>query len=262
MQEKVYVSDRQVIRVQGSDAASYLHKMTSNDVLNLSVNSGQYNAILDRKGMVVSFFFLFRESVDSFVLILSPILKEKTEQHLQKMKFIQKVTVSDASSEMKVVFYFSENQSIFPEPQVVEFPFPQSMNMQSSMTDEEFELMRIRAGFPEYGVDLDESHILLEISHPKAFVRGKGCYPGQEVIERIATYGKGRTPKSLCQLTAEGDVKFSKTELFDTSGEKVGHVTSSAYDPVQKKTFVLASLNHKHIEAKTITLHQNHWCVQ
>ncbi len=248
------------ILVQGPDAASYLHKMTSNEVLKLALGEGIYNALLDRKGMLLSLFSMIRLTPDQFRLITPPLLTKKTFDLLTKMKFIQKLEIEEESSKYGLLFLMGPGaQDLIkapPEGSVIwkedTFGFPvwnllapretitrflqQLPSFVIPLSRETIKIVRLSAGFPEYGVDINESNLLLEIKTPEAYRRQKGCYPGQEVVERILTYGKGRTPKTLCALRIQGKEEISpQTQIFSSSGEVAGIVTSSIYHPLKKK---------------------------
>ncbi len=258
------------IRISGPDAPAFLHRMTSNEVLKRPVGEGFYNAILDRKGMVRSLFYMIRSAEAEFLLITPPQLREKTCKILTMMKLAEKVTVEDQSADRRLVMlvgpgsekdqkvpgtFWSWTENTFGVPVVnLSGPVEEMERWKREVTatplsPEAIKLLQIKAGFPEYGVDIDESHILLEARLPYTYQRQKGCYPGQEVVERILTYGKGRTPKSLCRLTAEGEQTIApKTEIFSNPGEKAGHITSELFDPLENKTFLLAYLDHKFVD--------------
>lgn len=91
--------------------------------------------------------------------------------------------------------------------------------------------LRVEAGFPQFGVDMDNGTIPVEAGLVDvAFDHDKGCYTGQEVIVRIRH--RGRVNWHLRALRF-GDVAVRPgAELFDTGGEKVrGRVTSVADSP-------------------------------
>lgn len=261
------------ILVQGPDAAAYLHKMTSNEVLSLAPHEGIYNALLDRKGMILSLFSMIRLGPDRFRIITPPVLTKKTFDLLTKMKFIQKLTIEDESSKYGLFFLigpeaqkliktppaeavmWKENTFKLPVwnlsvPRETMTPLLQKLHPSVvSLSRETIKMMRLSVGFPEYGIDIDESNLLLEIKTPRAYRRQKGCYPGQEVVERILTYGKGRTPKTLTPLLIQGKEEIHpQTQIFSHSGEIAGTITSSLYHPLEKKTYLLASLQHKFVE--------------
>lgn len=87
---------------------------------------------------------------------------------------------------------------------------------------------RIEAGWPKYGVDMDESNLAPETGLEKSAISyNKGCYIGQEVIARIRTYGQ--VAKSLRGFWLPENLETSPqpgAELF-FNGKKVGYLTSS-----------------------------------
>ena len=53
-----------------------------------------------------------------------------------------------------------------------------------------FETARIEAGIPRFGVDMDETNLPLECGiESRAVSYSKGCYIGQEVINRVHSFG-------------------------------------------------------------------------
>ncbi|MEJ2204353.1 MAG: glycine cleavage T C-terminal barrel domain-containing protein [Gemmatimonadota bacterium] len=92
--------------------------------------------------------------------------------------------------------------------------------------------LRVEAGRPAFGVDMDEATIPVEAGiHERAIDHGKGCYTGQEVIVRIRD--RGHVNRHLRQLHL-GDVPTPPrgTELFVPGEDKpVGVVTSAVESP-------------------------------
>lgn len=60
---------------------------------------------------------------------------------------------------------------------------------QSLKTEDDFEDLRVSAMLPKVGVELNPESSLLEAGLPEAVSSQKGCYPGQEVVERIRALG-------------------------------------------------------------------------
>ena len=93
---------------------------------------------------------------------------------------------------------------------------------------EVWETLRVEAGFPRFGVDMDEKTIPVEAGLvDRAFDHEKGCYTGQEVIVRIRHRGRVnwrlRWLRFGCATVAPGD------RLFMRGAEKAcGRVTSAA----------------------------------
>jgi len=103
------------------------------------------------------------------------------------------------------------------------------------------ETLRIEAGLPHYGLDMDESILPIEAGlQSEAISYTKGCYPGQEVMARIKTYG--HVNKQLTGLTLEGDVLPNQGDEIFQETKKVGTVTSAVKSPHLEKIIVMAYL--------------------
>ena len=63
--------------------------------------------------------------------------------------------------------------------------------------------LRIEAGVPWVGVDIDETTLVMETGRTAAISFTKGCYLGQEVVERIAA--RGHVNRQLAGVIIEGD---------------------------------------------------------
>ena len=100
--------------------------------------------------------------------------------------------------------------------------------------------LRLEAGIPKVGPDLNERIVPPEANlEGKAFSLTKGCYPGQEVVARMDTYGavKRRLVGLLIDST-ENQLPAPGAKLF--SGEReVGWVSSAAYSPILGKPVAL-----------------------
>ena len=102
------------------------------------------------------------------------------------------------------------------------------------------ETARIEAGFPRLGPDINE-HIVPPEANLEgiAFSLSKGCYPGQEVVARMDTYGSVK--RRLVGLVIEGtknDLPEGGAKLFSGTRE-VGWVSSSTFSPLLQKPIAL-----------------------
>jgi len=103
------------------------------------------------------------------------------------------------------------------------------------------ETLRIEAGIPKLGPDLNEQIVPPEANlEGKAFSLTKGCYPGQEVVARMDTYGSvKRRLVGLVIDSSEGYVPASGTKIFSGDRE-VGWISSAVHSPTLNKTIALA----------------------
>jgi folate-binding protein YgfZ len=89
------------------------------------------------------------------------------------------------------------------------------------------ETVRVLEGTPRYGVDLGERDLPQETSQTRALHFAKGCYLGQEIVERIRS--RGAVHRRLAQFTLHAEPAALPLELT-ASGETavVGRITSTA----------------------------------
>jgi len=91
-----------------------------------------------------------------------------------------------------------------------------------------FETARIEAGIPRFGADMDGTNIPLECGiESRAIVYNKGCYIGQEVINRI--HSVGHVTRELRGLWLADDLKSlpARGNKLFFNGKEIGHVTSA-----------------------------------
>jgi folate-binding protein YgfZ len=96
-----------------------------------------------------------------------------------------------------------------------------------------FETARIEAGIPRFGADMDETNIPLECSiESRAVTYNKGCYIGQEVINRIHSVGHvNKELRALRLATNLGEPLPAKGDKLFHAGKEVGYVTSAVKSP-------------------------------
>lgn len=96
------------------------------------------------------------------------------------------------------------------------------------------EAFRIAEGIPAYGADIVERDLAQETSQMRALHFSKGCYLGQEIVERIRS--RGNVHRHLRQLELDGPMPTAGTELnISLSGEAAkpaGQLTSVAELPL------------------------------
>lgn len=104
-----------------------------------------------------------------------------------------------------------------------------------------FEILRIEAGVPRYGIDMDETVALPETGlEAMAASNTKGCYPGQEVVARTATYGG--LQRKLCGLVFDKAALPKSGDKVMKDKEEIGWVTSACHSPTLLKGIALAYL--------------------
>jgi folate-binding protein YgfZ len=114
------------------------------------------------------------------------------------------------------------------------------------------EAIRIEAGVPLFGRDMDEETIPLEAGiEQRAISFTKGCYVGQEVIVRVLHRGHGRVARRLVRLQLQtSEVPAAATPVV-AGGREVGHVTSAAWSPASESAVALAYVQRDFTEPGT-----------
>ena len=109
-----------------------------------------------------------------------------------------------------------------------------------------FEIARIEAGIPRFGVDMDETNLPPETGiDARAISYTKGCYIGQEVIARVRTYGQ--VAKALRGLRLADNLKDlpRKGDKLYRGDKEIGYVTSAIASPTLKSNIALAYLRRE-----------------
>jgi folate-binding protein YgfZ len=104
--------------------------------------------------------------------------------------------------------------------------------------------LRIEAGIPVYGVDVDEANMMLETGLSDAVSFQKGCYTGQEAVA-MATY-RGHVSKRLSGLTVSGDRLPSHGDkiAWPETGKEIGYVTSALASVSLGKTIAMGYVKY------------------
>ena len=98
-------------------------------------------------------------------------------------------------------------------------------------------ILRIEAGIARYGVDFTEDNLLLEVGLDNAVSFNKGCYLGQEVVERIRS--RGHVNRKLVGLSLEGQKSASPGDVIASIDRPVGTITSSVHSPALARPIAL-----------------------
>ncbi len=99
------------------------------------------------------------------------------------------------------------------------------------------DVLRVEAAIPWYGRDMDESTLISEVGLEAAISYKKGCYLGQEVVERVAA--RGQVHRKLVGLACDGravpppDCKLMKDD------KEVGWITSAVWSPARQAVIAL-----------------------
>jgi folate-binding protein YgfZ len=115
---------------------------------------------------------------------------------------------------------------------------------------EALEIARIEAGLPRYGIDFSVETLPNEAGiQDEVISYTKGCFPGQEVIARIKTYG--HVNKQLSGLILEGEILPKQGADVFQDQKSVGKITSTIQSPQLDKVIAMAYLRREALKPGT-----------
>jgi folate-binding protein YgfZ len=97
----------------------------------------------------------------------------------------------------------------------------------SPVGSDALEMHRIVSGIPRYGVDIRERDLPQETEQARALNFNKGCYVGQEIVERIRS--RGAVHRKFTGFLAEGAAPVAAGTKVVAGEKEIGEITSSAY---------------------------------
>ncbi len=104
-------------------------------------------------------------------------------------------------------------------------------------TPESLESLRVLEGTPRYGVDIRDRDLPQETNQARALHFAKGCYLGQEIVERIRS--RGSVHRTFHAFRLDGELPAAGA-ILETAGKPAGELTSLAGIPIVGKPLHLA----------------------
>src|SRR5215211_7883278 len=191
---------RSFVGVSGPDAEDYLNRMVSNDVAALGPGESCEALLLTPKARVIAPLVVLRRGHEDFLLLTEPELGERVRAELLRSRFAAKAEIESAAEVLDA-------------------------GLESTVSAEELELLRIQAGTPAWGKEIDDRVLPAEAGlTDRAVSFTKGCYPGQEPIARL--HYRGHANRGLRVLRLD-EPPVPETEII-YEGKSVGRITSSA----------------------------------
>jgi folate-binding protein YgfZ len=220
----VALRPRAYVRVSGRDAEDFLQRMLSNDVAALDEGGSCDALLLTAKARVIAPLKVWRRGPEDFLLLTEPELGDVLRTQLLRARFAAKCEIEPEQHTSTMVFGGADGIGTedfgVPAVEVLDG------ELEPTVSDEELERLRIEAGTPRFGREIDDRVLPAEAGLMERFVSfTKGCYPGQEPIARL--HYRGRANRRLAVLELEPDhVPAADAELV-LAGKAVGRVTSA-----------------------------------
>jgi tRNA-modifying protein YgfZ len=213
---------RSFVRVSGAGAKEYLDRMVSNDVSALGPGESCEALLLTPKARVIAPLVVLRRGHEDFLLLTEPELGERVRTELLRSRFAAKAEIESEEHTSHVVFGgegIATADYGEPAAEVLD------AELEPTVSPAELELLRIQAGTPAWGKEIDDRVLPAEAGLTERAVSfTKGCYPGQEPIARL--HYRGHANRGLRVLTLE-ELPALESEL-SYEGKSVGRITSAA----------------------------------
>lgn len=184
---------RDLVTLAGPDAESYLHSQVSQVVTGMSVGEQRWTFVLDPSGKILSLARITRADDEVFVLDTDAghgdVLLERLRRFMIRVDATLELTAADDAPDLDA------------------------------------ERRRVELGWPRTGAEIVPGETLVAGTGLATVAVNftKGCYPGQELVERMDSRG-ANAPKSLRRITVGDDVRPGDPVVVDDA--EVGTVTS------------------------------------
>ena len=226
---RVALRPRSFVRVAGPGAEEYLDRMLSNDVAALGPGESCQALLLTPKARVIAPLVVLRRRHEDFLLLTEPELGERVRAELLRSRFAAKAEIEPEEHTSHVVFGGPAVDGAIRSGDYGE-PAAEVLDaeLEPTLSAEELELLRVRAGTPAWGREIDDRVLPAEAGlTDRAVSFTKGCYPGQEPIARL--HYRGHANRGL-RVLALAEVPEPDTEVV-FEGKSVGRITSAAAGP-------------------------------
>jgi tRNA-modifying protein YgfZ len=275
------LSTRGKIKLTGEDRARLLHAMTTNHIQQLTPGTGCYAFFLNDKGRVLADANILCRP-DYFLLDVEPETREPLYQHLDHFIIADDVALEDVTVAIAAIAI--EGPQAAEVLQRAGAPVPQAEYASSDWDNcfvvrlsstgsagffvflpvaekaaviarleaagaepadaEAARVVRLEHGKPRYSEDISERFLAQEANQPRALHFSKGCYLGQEIVERVRS--RGQIHRVLMPLILETKEPPEAGAKLQIDAASVAEITSAAYSPALDKVVALAYVRTEH----------------
>ncbi len=280
------LSARGKIKLTGEDSARLLHAMTTNHIQQLTPGSGCYAFFLNDKGRILADANVLCFA-DHFLLDIEPETREMLYGHLDRYIIADDVTLEDGTAATTTLalegpesaavlqragapapgadyataawnnWLVARLNSTGSEGFFVFAPVEDKDKVIAALEAagavaagaEAFRVVRLEHGKPRYGEDITDRFLAQEANQPQALNFNKGCYLGQEIVERVRSRGQVHRILMPLQLnTRTPPEPGSKLQI----GEAIAaEITSAAYSPALGRVAALGYVRSEHARPHT-----------
>lgn len=278
------LSARGRIYATGADRARLLHAITTNHVQQLTPGTGCYAFFLNAQGHIQADVNLLCLE-DRLLLDTEPETRERVFRHVDKYIIADDVSLEDVTEPLGSVALEGPNAAAVlaaigapaPDTEYGHVTWQGATVQRASATGEagfrifmpvgsksdwiarlesagavqatleEARIVRLEHGKPRYGEDIFDTTLPQETRQMHAVHFSKGCYLGQEIVERIRS--RGHVNRSLVQLEIEGTEPLARGAKIMAGAAEAGAITSSVFAPALGKVVALGYVRAQYATA-------------
>ncbi len=277
----IELSGRGQIKVTGEDRARLLHAMSTNDVNRLEAYQGLYAFFLTAQGRIIADANIYNLG-DSLWLDTEPETREKLLEHLDKYIIADDVTLEDETNNWAIVAIegpgaldvASQLGVDIPQTEFAIKPWEEGFAVRVAVTGregvrifvpaadkpkllarleelgipqaspEEVNVVRLENGRARYGEDISERYLVQETQILSAVSFNKGCYLGQEIVERVRS--RGQVHRLLTPVRIRASEAPQPGTKLRAADKEAGEITSAVFSPALDEVAALAYLRAEH----------------
>ncbi len=132
-------------------------------------------------------------------------------------------------------------------------PLPQKDDLMARLpvpeaTSMEARIVRLENGVPRFGEDLSERYLVQETQQFHAVHDSKGCYVGQEIVERVRS--RGQVHRLLTSIRVKSDTPPPPGSKLSANGKDVAEITSAAYSPALGEVVALGYVRAEVLQSR------------
>jgi|SRR5271157_148324 len=271
---------------RGRDRVRFLHNITSNEVKKMAPGEGCYAFLLNAQGRIQADLHLFCFP-DRFLIDTEADLRAKVPGLIMKFKvadLIELEDVTDATASIavegptsaamlaacgapvpaadcahaawgdstvaRITLTGQPGYRVYgPAERRAEWVAQLEAAGARAATDADARLVRIENGRPRYGDDIRDTSLPQETGQLHAVSFTKGCYLGQEIVERIRS--QGRVNWKLVRVEIAASEPLPAGAALTSQGAEAGEITSSVFSPRAGKVVALAYVRSQFAEPGT-----------
>lgn len=250
----------EVIRVSGQDSERYLQGRLSQDIKKTSLETPLPSFLLSPQGRLKGLCSIARDKDGAFLIYILGGQADEFLDELMRFKVADQVEAAVEEVELILESPFEQKtkKSCLAWPSLIDsdteesslIGFSLSKSTEKNLDLVELKTFRLQLGLPMFSEDIGSGQLasLLKLKDWVSFT--KGCYAGQEVIEKLDAYGRGK--KSLILLESASALE-SPLEL--TAIEKAVEL-SSIGSAISGSFRAFAQVSDKELEVLTKTDYQ------